>query len=294
VKRRAAAHRRRARARGSQGPRSRSVTGRRRRRPDAPPRRRCSPPASRTTRPRRRGTTRPASPCSSARTQPSLPRSCWSKDVALTRTKSRPAEAPPQPGGNAAVSPETSREEQRTADPQEETPVPACGQLNHDRRQPRRPSPAVRGLRARGPDRARRGGADGRGDPGCSAPARAGGRRLRDSRRRRVATFAEEGSPYNKVQGLGFEGLPDAAALTEVEEAFARRGAATQAEVPALPIPTSSTCSSRGATGSSRSRTSSAGTSGRAPAPSTCPRWRCAAVAPTSWTPGSSGATSSA
>jgi GNAT superfamily N-acetyltransferase len=52
-----------------------------------------------------------------------------------------------------------------------------------------------------------------------------------------VATFAEDGSPYNKVTGLGFEGLPDAAALTEIEEGFARRGATTQAEVASLADP---------------------------------------------------------
>lgn len=52
-----------------------------------------------------------------------------------------------------------------------------------------------------------------------------------------VATFAEEGSPYNKVTGLGFDGLPEPATLTEVEEAFARRGAATQAEVASLGDP---------------------------------------------------------
>jgi GNAT superfamily N-acetyltransferase len=52
-----------------------------------------------------------------------------------------------------------------------------------------------------------------------------------------VATFADEGSPYNKLAGLGFAGLPDPAALDEVEKAFARRGAATQAEVASLADP---------------------------------------------------------
>jgi GNAT superfamily N-acetyltransferase len=52
-----------------------------------------------------------------------------------------------------------------------------------------------------------------------------------------VATFAEEGSPYNKVTGLGFDVLPEPATLTAVEEAFARRGAATQAEVASLGDP---------------------------------------------------------
>src|SRR5438045_4452001 len=49
-----------------------------------------------------------------------------------------------------------------------------------------------------------------------------------------VATFAEEGSPYNKVAGLGFDGLPDADVLDEVESAFSCRGAAVQAEVASL------------------------------------------------------------
>jgi hypothetical protein len=39
-----------------------------------------------------------------------------------------------------------------------------------------------------------------------------------------VATFAEEGSPYNKIAGLGFGGRPDAAALDGIERAFAGRG----------------------------------------------------------------------
>ena len=52
-----------------------------------------------------------------------------------------------------------------------------------------------------------------------------------------VATFAEEGSPYNKVTGLGFGGLPEPATLAAVEKAFTRRGAATQAEVASLADP---------------------------------------------------------
>src|SRR6516164_6839739 len=32
-----------------------------------------------------------------------------------------------------------------------------------------------------------------------------------------VASFAEEGSPFNKVAGLGFDGVPNAAALGEIE-----------------------------------------------------------------------------
>jgi GNAT superfamily N-acetyltransferase len=52
-----------------------------------------------------------------------------------------------------------------------------------------------------------------------------------------VATFAEEGSPYNKIAGLGFGGLPEAVTLDEIERAFAGRGAAVQAEVASLADP---------------------------------------------------------
>lgn len=52
-----------------------------------------------------------------------------------------------------------------------------------------------------------------------------------------VATFAEDGSPFNKIAGLGFDGVPDATALDEIERAFAARGAPVQAEVSALADP---------------------------------------------------------
>ncbi|MGX1480671.1 UNVERIFIED_CONTAM: GNAT superfamily N-acetyltransferase [Streptomyces canus] len=52
-----------------------------------------------------------------------------------------------------------------------------------------------------------------------------------------VATFAEDGSPFNKIAGLGFAGVPDTAALDEIERAFADRGAPVQAEVSALADP---------------------------------------------------------
>src|SRR6185312_12228423 len=52
-----------------------------------------------------------------------------------------------------------------------------------------------------------------------------------------MATFAEADSPYNKVAGLGFGGLPDPAVLDEVERAFAGRGAAVQAELASLADP---------------------------------------------------------
>jgi ribosomal protein S18 acetylase RimI-like enzyme len=46
-----------------------------------------------------------------------------------------------------------------------------------------------------------------------------------------VASFAEEGSPFNKVAGLGFGGVPSAAALNELERAFAALGAPVQIEL---------------------------------------------------------------
>jgi GNAT superfamily N-acetyltransferase len=52
-----------------------------------------------------------------------------------------------------------------------------------------------------------------------------------------VATFAEDGSPFNKIAGLGFDGVPDVAALDDVERAFADRGAPVQAEVSHLADP---------------------------------------------------------
>jgi len=52
-----------------------------------------------------------------------------------------------------------------------------------------------------------------------------------------VASFAEEGSPFNKVAGLGFGGVPDAAALEEIEQAFAACGAPVQIELAHLADP---------------------------------------------------------
>jgi GNAT superfamily N-acetyltransferase len=52
-----------------------------------------------------------------------------------------------------------------------------------------------------------------------------------------VASFAEEGSPFNKVAGLGFGGVPDAAALEEIERAFAACGAPVQIELAHLADP---------------------------------------------------------
>jgi GNAT superfamily N-acetyltransferase len=52
-----------------------------------------------------------------------------------------------------------------------------------------------------------------------------------------VASFAGEGSPFNKVAGLGFGGTPAAAALDEIERAFAARGAGVQVELAELADP---------------------------------------------------------
>lgn len=57
-----------------------------------------------------------------------------------------------------------------------------------------------------------------------------------------VATFAEEGSPFNKVTGLGFGGTPSAAAHNEIERAFAACGAPVQVELPHLADPRSAPC----------------------------------------------------
>jgi ribosomal protein S18 acetylase RimI-like enzyme len=52
-----------------------------------------------------------------------------------------------------------------------------------------------------------------------------------------VACFAEDGSPFNKVAGLGFGGVPSVAELDEMERAFADRGCATQVELAHLGDP---------------------------------------------------------
>jgi hypothetical protein len=53
-----------------------------------------------------------------------------------------------------------------------------------------------------------------------------------------VASFAEPGSPYNKVAGLGFGGIPAPAALAEIERAYAAVGASVQVELAHLGDPT--------------------------------------------------------
>jgi GNAT superfamily N-acetyltransferase len=52
-----------------------------------------------------------------------------------------------------------------------------------------------------------------------------------------VACFAEPGSPFNKVAGLGFRGVPSVADLDGIENAFAAHGAATQVELAHLADP---------------------------------------------------------
>jgi ribosomal protein S18 acetylase RimI-like enzyme len=52
-----------------------------------------------------------------------------------------------------------------------------------------------------------------------------------------VASFAGEDSPFNKVAGLGFGGVPDSAALGEVEQAFAACGSPVQVELAHLADP---------------------------------------------------------
>jgi GNAT superfamily N-acetyltransferase len=52
-----------------------------------------------------------------------------------------------------------------------------------------------------------------------------------------VASFADQGSPFNKVAGLGFGGVPAPAALDAIEEAFAARGVPVQIELAHLGDP---------------------------------------------------------
>jgi len=52
-----------------------------------------------------------------------------------------------------------------------------------------------------------------------------------------VASFAEVGSPFNKVAGLGFGGEPSPAALDELERAFTACGAPVQIELASLADP---------------------------------------------------------
>lgn len=52
-----------------------------------------------------------------------------------------------------------------------------------------------------------------------------------------MASFAEPDSPFNKVVGLGFEGVPEAAELNKVERAYAACGSPVQVELANLADP---------------------------------------------------------
>lgn len=52
-----------------------------------------------------------------------------------------------------------------------------------------------------------------------------------------VASFAGQGSPFNKVAGLGLAGLPGPAALDDIEKAFAACGSPAQVELAVLADP---------------------------------------------------------
>lgn len=52
-----------------------------------------------------------------------------------------------------------------------------------------------------------------------------------------VAAFTIEGMPFNKLAGLGFDGVPDESELGAVEEAFRRRGAKLPVEVSSVADP---------------------------------------------------------
>ncbi|MET9272147.1 GNAT family N-acetyltransferase [Kribbella sp. NPDC003557] len=75
------------------------------------------------------------------------------------------------------------------------------------------------------------------------ASARAAHRRLGDGRGFVIpvggglASFADDDSPYNKVVGLGFGGVPAERELDEIERAYARVGAPVQVELAHLGDP---------------------------------------------------------
>jgi hypothetical protein len=52
-----------------------------------------------------------------------------------------------------------------------------------------------------------------------------------------VASYAEPDSPYNKVAGLGFGGVPDPQALDQIEQPLAAVGAPVQVELANLADP---------------------------------------------------------
>lgn len=52
-----------------------------------------------------------------------------------------------------------------------------------------------------------------------------------------AACYVEDGSPLNKIVGLGFGGVPSSAVLDQIEQAFAARATATQVELSNLADP---------------------------------------------------------
>jgi GNAT superfamily N-acetyltransferase len=52
-----------------------------------------------------------------------------------------------------------------------------------------------------------------------------------------VASFAGQGSPYNKIAGVGFAGVPGSAALDDIEKAFLACGSPAQVELAHLADP---------------------------------------------------------
>jgi hypothetical protein len=54
-----------------------------------------------------------------------------------------------------------------------------------------------------------------------------------------LASVAEEGSPFNKVAGLGFSGVPGAAALDELERALPPAAHPCRSSSPTWPTPRS-------------------------------------------------------
>ncbi len=96
-------------------------------------------------------------------------------------------------------------------------------------------------LMARAAEAAHRRGAagpGGAGSPGdASLPRTAGAVGFVSPVAGGVASFAEEGSPFNKVAGLGFGGVPGPGELEEIERAFAACHAPVQVELAHLADP---------------------------------------------------------
>lgn len=57
-----------------------------------------------------------------------------------------------------------------------------------------------------------------------------------------VAVFVENGCPFNKVAGLGFDGVPAAAEIERLEQEFLARGAAVRVEISTLADPAVARC----------------------------------------------------